>query len=103
MGAGVLNLNGTGLAAFPGAIRVDLAGVIIPKPVVLESFSSINLPGSANSLTLQGAISGPGGLREHSFLAAITAMLAGPKSRRGHSPLARLPRILEPGRLRLTE
>ncbi|MDB6151748.1 MAG: putative filamentous hemagglutinin-related protein [Chthoniobacteraceae bacterium] len=62
LGTGALTLNGTGLAAFPGAIRADQVGSIITNPVVLESFSSINVPGSANSLTLQGAISGPGGL-----------------------------------------
>ncbi len=62
LGASDLNLNGTGLATFPGAVRADQVGSVIPNPVVLQSNSSINVPGSTSTLTLQGIVSGLGGL-----------------------------------------
>lgn len=61
-GPGSLNLNGTGLAAFPGALRVDQPSTVITNPVVLQTDASINVPGTANSLRLTGVVSGPGQL-----------------------------------------
>ncbi|MHA3770629.1 autotransporter-associated beta strand repeat-containing protein [Verrucomicrobiota bacterium sgz303538] len=59
----VLNLNGTGIAAFPGAIRVESnLQVTSATPVVLQSDSSINIQGAASTLTLSGSVSGPGRL-----------------------------------------
>lgn len=62
LGAGSVNLNGIGLAAFPGAIRADQVGSIVPNAIVLQSLSSINVPGSTSTLTLNGVVSGPGRL-----------------------------------------
>ncbi|HEX8912415.1 MAG TPA: autotransporter-associated beta strand repeat-containing protein [Humisphaera sp.] len=75
---GPLNLNGVGAtsgpyAAFPGAIRNDTGiTAAISNPVVLQSNSVIHVQASSGtgatatpngSLTLTGAISGPGGLQ----------------------------------------
>ena len=62
LGASDLNLNGSGLTTFPGAIRADQVGSIIPNAVVLQSNSSINVPGATTTLTLQGTVSGLGRL-----------------------------------------
>ncbi len=61
-GTGPLNLNGTGIAAFPGVIRpsTNLA-ITIPNATVLESDSTVHVQGSATgSLTFTGIMSGPG-------------------------------------------
>lgn len=55
-----INLNGTGLAQFPGAIRGDSGISNIANPIVLGSDASINVIGAAVSYTLQGTVSGPG-------------------------------------------
>jgi len=56
----VINLNGTGLAQFPGAIRGDQGTSNIANSIVLQSDASINVIGAAVSYTLQGTVSGPG-------------------------------------------
>jgi autotransporter-associated beta strand protein len=55
-----INLNGTGLAQFPGAIRGDQGTSNIANPIVLQSDASVNVIGSAVSYTFQAAVSGPG-------------------------------------------
>jgi fibronectin-binding autotransporter adhesin len=69
LGPGTLNLSGAGpttgaFAAFPGVIRPDTSlAITITNPVVLQSDSTIHIQGSATgSLTLSGAVSGPGKL-----------------------------------------
>ena len=59
----VITLNGIGLAAFPGAIRVETNRVVtVPNPIVLQSDSALNIVGTAGSLTLSNTVSGPGAL-----------------------------------------
>jgi autotransporter-associated beta strand protein len=59
----VMNLNGTGLATFPGAIRVETNRVVtIPNPVLLQSDAALNIVGTAGALTLTNEVSGPGNL-----------------------------------------
>lgn len=61
-----LNLNGTGLAAFPGAIRADQGASIINNPVVLQTNTAINVVsvsvsgGNIASLEFNNTVSGPG-------------------------------------------
>ena len=58
----VLNLNGTGVAAFPGAIRVESTfTATTATPVVLLTNASINVDGTGVA-TLTGGVSGPGRL-----------------------------------------
>jgi autotransporter-associated beta strand protein len=69
-GGTVLNLNGAGptsgpFAQFPGAIRADtnLAFTISTPSVVLQSPTLLHVEGAATgSITIQGAVSGPGSL-----------------------------------------
>jgi autotransporter-associated beta strand protein len=61
-----VNLNGNGLAAFPGAIRADQGASRLDNPVVLQSNASINVVsvsvsgGNLASYELLREVSGPG-------------------------------------------
>jgi len=69
-----ISLNGTGLAAFPGAIRVETDRVVtIPNRVVLQSSSALNVVGTSGSMTLTNIVSGLGALTfsEPAFNAAL--------------------------------
>src|SRR5262249_26259164 len=57
LGAGSLFLNGTGRSDQPGAIRADQTNTTSPNPIVLQSNSSINVPGPTASLNIQSSIS----------------------------------------------